>query len=92
MKPKPLNHPFQIRKPVSKSVEQSSRNRELNMTQTERVYAICRRLEVDDDVIFGGNVKTIESYVVGKFDVAGVSNFLNFPKKITAESVIAAVA
>ena len=34
------------------------------MTQKEHVYAICFRPEVAGDVISGGNVNTIECYVV----------------------------
>ena len=34
------------------------------MTQHDHVYMICCRPEVADDVISGGNVKTIEGYAV----------------------------
>ena len=37
------------------------------MTQNEHIYAICCRPEVDDNVIFGRNVKTIEGYIVVNF-------------------------
>ena len=40
-----LNHPLQ--KAFSKSVERLSRNRNPNMTQSEHVYTICCRPEVD---------------------------------------------
>ena len=45
------------------------------MTQNEYVYAICYRPEVAGDVIYGGNVKSIESYNVLNFEVASFSSF-----------------
>ena len=45
------------------------------MTRNERIRAICCRLELDGDVISGRNVKTIEDYVVVKFEVASSSSF-----------------
>ena len=43
------------------------------MIQNEHVYAIYCRPEVAVDVISGGNVKTIECYVVVNFEAASVS-------------------
>ena len=65
-----LNHCFQnCKKKFSKSVELLSRNRDCNMTLNEHVYAICCRPDVAGDVISGENVKSIEGYVVLKFEV-----------------------
>ena len=51
------------------------------MTQNERLYEICCRPEVDDDVISGRNVKTIEGYIVVNFEVASFSSFRDFSKR-----------
>ena len=73
---KPLNHSFQNCKLFFiESVEPLSRNRDPNLTQTEYVYAICSRPEAAVDVISGGNVKTIDSYVVLNFEAARFSSF-----------------
>ena len=45
------------------------------MAQNEHVYAIFCRPEVAGDVISGGNVKTIEGYVVLNFEAASISSF-----------------
>ena len=46
----------------------------VNMTQNEHVYAICNQYEIDDDVITGQNVKTIEGLHCGnKFLAPAVS-------------------
>ena len=45
------------------------------MTKNERVYAIFCRPEVADDVISGGNVKTIEFYAVLNFEGASIISF-----------------
>ena len=52
-----------------------------NMTQNEHAYAICYQPEVDDDVIFSQNVKTIKGYNVVNFEVASSSSFRDFPKR-----------
>ena len=48
------------------------------MTKNEHVYAFCYRPEVADDVISGGDVKTIEGYAVLNFEVAGFSSLQIF--------------
>ena len=48
-----LDSPFPNLFTFMKLIELLSRNRDSNMTQNEHVYAICCRLEVDDDVISG---------------------------------------
>ena len=45
------------------------------MTQNENVYAIYCWPEVAGDVISGGNVKTIEGYVVLNLEAASISSF-----------------
>ena len=45
------------------------------MTKNEHVYAIFCRPELAGDVISGGNVKTIESYVLLDFEAASASSF-----------------
>ena len=50
------------------------------MTQNEHVYAICRRPDVAGDAFSGENVKTIDGYVVLKFEVASFSRFRDIPK------------
>ena len=50
------------------------------MTQNAHAYATCCRPEVDDDVIYSQNIKTIEGYVAVNFEVASSSNFQNLPK------------
>ena len=49
------------------------------MTLDEHVYAIFCQLEVADDVISGGNVKTIVGYVVLNFEAEEIkiSNLRN---------------
>ena len=42
------------------------------MTPNEHVYAICCQSEVAGDVISGGNVKTIEGYVVLNFEADSI--------------------
>ena len=51
------------------------------MTQSERVYAIYCRPEVDGDVITGENVKTIEGYDVLNFEVTSSNSFRDIHKK-----------
>ena len=46
------------------------RNRDQNMTQNEHFYATCCQPEVDGDVMSGGNVKTIEGFVMVNFEAA----------------------
>ena len=60
------------------------------MTQNEHVYAICYRPAVDDDVISGENVKTIEGYTVLNFEVASFSTFRDIKKNhfVTAQAEI----
>ena len=60
---------------VSESVETLSRNRDPNLTKTEHVYAICCRPEAAGDAITGGNLKTIEGYVVLNFETVSISSF-----------------
>ena len=50
------------------------------MTKKEHVYAIFFRTEVVCDVIYGRNVKTIESYLVVNFEVAGANTFRDIKK------------
>ena len=53
------------------------------MTQNKKnkgVYAIWCRVEVDDDVIFSRNIKTIQDYVVVNFEDASFSTVRDFPK------------
>ena len=45
------------------------------MTQTEHVYAIFCRPVAAGDVITGGNVRTIEGYVLLNFETASISSF-----------------
>ena len=58
-----------------KSIEPLTRNRDLNMTQNEHVYAICCRPEEGGDVILGQHVKTLEGYIVVNFEVASSRSF-----------------
>ena len=51
---------------ISKSSESISRNRDLNITQNEHVYAICCRPKKDDDIISGQNVDS-RALHCGKF-------------------------
>ena len=66
-----------VSKPLtfSESVEPLSRNRDPNLTQNEHVYAIFCRPEVAGDVVSGGNVKTVDDYVVLNCEAARVGNF-----------------
>ena len=91
----PLGLRFSKLKTVVNSIEPLSRNRDANMIQNEHVYAICCRLEVDDYIIFGQNIKTAQSYVVVNVERASFSTFRDFPKKdhfLTVKSVTATVA
>ena len=45
------------------------------MAQNEHIYAIFCRPKLAGDVISGGNVKTIEGYVMLNFEAASVSSF-----------------
>ena len=45
------------------------------MTKNEHVYAIFCRTEEAGDVISGGNVKTVEVYVLLNFEAVSVSCF-----------------
>ena len=74
---KQLNQPFQNFKPFR---NQLNRYRDLNMTHNEHVYAICCRLEVDDDAISGRYVKTAEGYIVVNFEVASSRSFRDIQK------------
>ena len=79
---KPLNRSFQNCNFFKKELAESlSINCDPNLTQNEHVYAISCRPEVGDDVISGGGVKTIEGYVVLKFEVASSNSFRDIPKK-----------
>ena len=61
------------------------------MTQTEHVNAICCRPEVvDDDVISGRNVKTVEGFIAENSVVATSDSFRDFP--VTVKSATVAVA
>ena len=53
------------------------------MTQNLHVCTVCCRLEVVYDVISGGNVKTMEGYLVVNFEVASSNTFRDV-KKITS--------
>ena len=75
---KPLDHCFQNCK-HAESVVPISRNRDLNMTQNQYVYAICCRPEVAGDHISGENVKTIEGYAMLNFEVGSSSSFRDIP-------------
>ena len=57
------------------------------MTQNEHVYAILCGPEVAVDVICGGNVKTIECYVLLNFEDVSLSNFRENKNKPFAEWV-----
>ena len=59
----------------SESVEPLSTNRYPKMTKNVHVCAICCRLEVGYDVIFGLNVKTVVGYVVVNCEVASTCCF-----------------
>ena len=61
------------------------------MTQNEHVYAICCRPEVDDNVISGRNVRTIEGYIVVNL-VAAVSKIFQNDCFVKVKSATAAVA
>ena len=65
----------------SESVEPLSRNRDKNLTQNAYVYVIWWQPEVADDVISGGNVKTLEGYAVLNFEAARFDSFWDIPKK-----------
>ena len=58
------------------------------MTKNEHVYVIFYRPEVDDDVVSGRNVNTIEGYIVANFEVAGSSSFRDFPKRLFCASEV----
>ena len=58
------------------------------MTKTEHVYAICYRLEVDDNVISGSNIRTVQSYLVLHFKGAVFSTFRDVPKRSFCDSEI----
>ena len=45
------------------------------MTKNEFVYAISCRPDVADDVLSGGNEKTVKCYVVLNFEAASISGF-----------------
>ena len=51
------------------------------MTHNEHVYAICGRPKVAGDVISRENLKTIDSYDVLNFEVAGLMSFRNIEEK-----------
>ena len=51
------------------------RNRDLNMTQTEHVYANSCRPEVAGDVISGENIKTTEVYALLNVEAASIRCF-----------------
>ena len=46
------------------------------MTQTEHVYAICCRPEVDDDVISSEDAETFQEYVYVKLRAVSFSDLL----------------
>ena len=73
-----LNYPYQSRIFFVKSDESLSRNGDLNMTQTEHVYAICCRLEVEYNVVSDQNIKTIQGYTVVHFENVSFSSFRDF--------------
>ena len=52
------------------------------MAQNEHVYAICCRPEVDNDVLSGGSVKTIDGYALENLEVASSSSFRDIQNKI----------
>ena len=81
---KHLNHRFQNCKPFRNGLKHYRRIRDPNMTQNERVYAICCQTEVGDDVISSRTVKTMEGYVVVNFEVAGSNSFRDIPKNTFA--------
>ena len=58
------------------------------MTQNVHVCTICCRMEVVYDVIFGRNVKTIESYLAVNFEIACSNGFRDIQKNhfVTAEA------
>ena len=58
------------------------------MTQNEHVYVICWWPVVDDDVISGRNVKTIEGYIALNFEVASSSSFRDFPKRLFCDGEV----
>ena len=65
------------------------------MTQNEHVYAICCRLEVDDDVISSRNIKTIQGYVVANLEnqiALVLPEIFQKDHFVTVKSVTAAVA
>ena len=79
---KPWNHSFQNCKLCeNRFVEPLSRIRHPNITQNERVYAICCRPEVAGDVISGENVKNIGGCAVLNFEAASVSSFGEYQKE-----------
>ena len=45
------------------------------MTHNEHVYAVFCRPEVAGNIVSGGNVKTIEGYVMLNFEAACFSSF-----------------
>ena len=45
------------------------------MTQNEHVYANFCRLKIAGDVIYDGNVKTVEGYVFLNFEAGSLSSF-----------------
>ena len=62
-----LESQFPRQQTFSESAEPLSRNQDPNLALNEYVYAICCRLEVADEVISGGNVKTTENCAVLHF-------------------------
>ena len=63
------------------------------MSQSEHAYAICRRSEVDCDVMSGRNVQTIEGSIKINYEVASSCSFRDFQKDlfVTVNSVTVAV-
>ena len=75
-----LEHLFTKQYTFSKSAEPLSRNRDPNMTPKWHVWAICRRPEVDCDLISDRDVKTFAGNVVANFEVASSNSFLYIKK------------
>ena len=62
------------------------------MTQTEHFYAICCRLEIDNNVMSGRNVKTVEAYIVVNIGIATSSiSFRHFPERLFCDDEVSDV-
>ena len=59
-----------------------------NPERFSHVYAICCWQELDDDVIFGWDARTIEGYIVENFEVASSSSLRDFLKQLFCDDKV----